>query len=94
MSVAFIVLRVLTTLASGNARWICSPSESVSLTNRVGGKPAEKSSGLAISTSTLPARFAAPASPTTSSEAAPDEALTTSSAPAAASEKLVNGMPW
>ena len=36
------------------------PSESVSLTKRVGGKPWEKSSGLLMSTSTLPARFSAP----------------------------------
>ena len=50
-----------TTLVSGNARWICSPRLSVSLTNSVGGKPAEKSSGFARSNNTFPARFALPA---------------------------------
>ena len=39
MSAAVMVLSDLTTRASGKARWICSPSESVSLTNRVGGSP-------------------------------------------------------
>ena len=53
ISSAVRVLSVLTTLACGKARWTCSPSESVSLTNRVGGKPCEKSSGLEMSRSDL-----------------------------------------
>ena len=85
MRSAVRVLRVFTTLAEGNSRCTCSPSESVSLTNRVGGKPFEPSSGFEMSTSGLPARFSAPARPRTSSVAAPEVALTTSSAPAAAS---------
>ena len=93
ISEAVSVLRVLTTLVSGKARWICSPSESVSLTNRVGGKPWEKSSGLEMSTSSLPARLSAPARPSTSRVAAPEEALTTSSAPAAASAKVASTTP-
>ncbi len=93
ISEAVMVFRVLTTFASGKARWICSPSESVSLTNMVGGKPWEKSRGLAMSTSTLPARLSAPARPSTSRAAAPEEALTTSSAPAAASANVARPTP-
>ena len=80
MTAAVIVFSDLTTRASGKARWICSARESVSLTNRVGGKPWEKSSGLETSSSTLPARWAAPACARASREAPPPVALTTSSA--------------
>ena len=36
---ALIVLRAFTTRVSGNARWICSPSESSLQTDSVGGIP-------------------------------------------------------
>jgi hypothetical protein len=88
-----MVFRVLTTRVSGKARWICSPSESVSLTNKVGGRPAEKSSGFAMSSSTLPARWSAPARPRTSRDTAPLVAFTISSAPAAASAKEATSTP-
>lgn len=61
MTKALTVLRVLTTLASGNVRWICSPSESVLETVNDGGIPREKSSGLPRSTMILPGRLSAPA---------------------------------
>jgi hypothetical protein len=59
---AFTVLRVLTTRAAGNSRWMHSPRLSVLTTDSDGGMPWEKSSGLATSTRTLPSRLAAPAS--------------------------------
>lgn len=55
--------------------------------------PAEKSSGLEMSRSTLPARASAPARPSTASEASPLVALTTTSAEAAASAKVASAMP-
>ena len=61
MTNALTVFRVLTTRASGKARWICSPRLSVLATDSVGGIPCEKSSGLATSMTTLPARRPAPA---------------------------------
>lgn len=86
MIAAFMVLRVLTTLAAGHARWICSARLSV-LTGLSGGGivPAEKSSGLATSIRILPARFSAPAAASTSRLVAPELALTTASARPAAS---------
>ena len=44
-----MVLRVLTTLMLGKARWICSPNESVLTMLSDGGMPCEKSSSLAMS---------------------------------------------
>jgi len=82
---ALIVLSVFTTRASGNARWMRSPRLSVLELRMAGGNPAEKSSALEISTSTLPARFAAPAASSASSEPMPYVALTTISPKAAAS---------
>ena len=52
----FIVFSALTTWVSGKAAWICSPRLSSLQTESVGGNPPEKSSGLATSTSTLPAQ--------------------------------------
>ena len=46
MRSALSVLRDFTTWAPGKARWICSASESVSLTNRVGGKPPAEVEGV------------------------------------------------
>jgi hypothetical protein len=40
INAAVTVLRGLATRACGKASWICSPSESVSATKRVGGMPA------------------------------------------------------
>ena len=60
MTNAFIVFSVFTTRASGNARWICSPRLSVFTTDRTGGMPCEKSSGLATSAITLPDRRSRP----------------------------------
>ncbi len=85
---ALTVLSVFTTRADGNARWICSPGESLFGTDSVAGKPREKSSGLEMSTSGLPARCASPASRSASNATAPAVALTTSSPWAAASAKV------
>jgi hypothetical protein len=60
----------------------------VSLTNRLGGKPREKSSGLAMSMSTLPARFPVPAAASAAIDTPPEVALTSSSAPEAAPAKV------
>ncbi len=75
----------LTTRRAGYVRWICSPRLSRFETVRVGGKPWENSSGLATSTSTLPARLAAPAAARASRDAAPAVAFTTISPKEAAS---------
>src|SRR6266568_3769650 len=90
MTSALMVLSVLTTRASGNARWICSPRLSVLQTPSVGGIPEVGSMGLAMSISTLPARLAAPAAARASRDAAPAVALTTISPKPAASAKS----PW
>ena len=74
-----------TTRASGNARWIRSPRLSSLHTDSVGGIPWLKSSALATSISTLPARFSAPAASSASSDAPPAVALTTTSPNSAAS---------
>ena len=55
-----MMLNALTTLASGNARWTRSPSESSPLIESFGGKPPEKSSGFIASITTLPAKLAGP----------------------------------
>jgi hypothetical protein len=81
----FIVFSAFTTLVSGNARWICSPSESVLETKSEGGGPWEKSSGLAMSIRTFPARLSLPADSSIAIEPSPLVAFTISSAPAAAS---------
>ena len=78
----------LTTRVSGNARWICSARLSSPPTEQRGGKPPEKSSGLATSTRTLPASASAPAARRASSEWTPEVQLTTRSAKAAASAKV------
>src|SRR4051795_3536682 len=93
MTAAVMVLSVFTTRASGKARWSCSARESSSLTNSVGGKPFEKSNGLAASMMILPERFSSPAWLRTSRDAPPFVALTTSSAPAAASAKVASRTP-
>ena len=75
------VLSVLTTRACGKARCTCSPSESVSLTKRVGGKPFEKSSGFEMSRSELAGQVVgAGQARAPASAPAPLVALTTSSA--------------
>jgi len=61
MTRQFIVFSAFTTRASGNSRWICSPSESVLHTVSDGGIPFEKSSGLDTWTRIFPRKFAAPA---------------------------------
>jgi hypothetical protein len=66
-----MVLSDLTTRASGKARWICSPRLSVLETANDGRPPPEKSSGFDTSTSSLPARFSAPAAPSASNECMP-----------------------
>ncbi len=53
MTFALTVFSALTTLASGNSRWICSPSESPGAVKSVGGIPFEKSSGFETSTTTF-----------------------------------------
>ncbi len=93
MTAVFMVLRVFTTRAAGNARWICSPRLSMLTGSRVGGMPREKSRGLATSISSLPARLSAPAAVSAARLAAPAEALTTTSAPCAASAKVLSRMP-
>src|SRR5436190_10887322 len=87
ITLAFTVFRDLTTRASGNARWICSPRLSVLQTVRIGGMPPEKSSGFETSSRTLPARFSASAEASTSRDAEPAVAFTTSSPNAAACPK-------
>src|SRR5690606_4635992 len=82
---AFTVFSVLTTRVSGNARWICSASESVLHTVRHGGMPCEKSSGYAMSIRNLRARFSRPACSSASSEPLPVVQLNTVSPNAAAS---------
>src|SRR5438876_908990 len=89
MTSQFMVLRVLTTLASGNALWICSARLSFVVTRSEGGRPCEKSRVFATSTSALPVRFSAPAARSTSSEASPEVQLKTSLPNAAAFGKLV-----
>src|SRR6266511_3709122 len=79
MTMLVIVFKVLTTLALGKARWICSPSESVLHTISDGGIPFEKSSGFEMSIRTLPAMFLSPATLSTLREAAPAVALTSTS---------------
>ncbi len=54
ISAAVMALSVLTSRTFGNARCRISPSESVSFTNKVSGKPRLKSMGLEISISVLP----------------------------------------
>ena len=88
MTAAVTVLSALTTRTSGSARWICSPSESSLQTVSVGGMPREKSSGLATSTSTLPASCSVPASSSAFSDADPAVALTSSSPKPAASANV------
>ena len=82
------VFSALTTRVRGKAAWICSPRLSSLQTARLGGNPAEKSSGTATSTSVLPARFSAPAASSAASEAIPAVQLKSSSDPAAASAKV------
>ncbi len=55
-----MVLSALTTRASGNRRWSCSPRLSVFVIARLGGMPREKSSGLATLSRTFPFRFSEP----------------------------------
>ena len=88
-----MVFSVFTTLASGKDRWICSPRLSVFTGFSDGGMPCEKSSGLAMSMMTLPARFPVPAAASAAREPAPLVALTISSAPAAASAKAATSTP-
>src|SRR5215213_7021529 len=92
-----MVCKVLTTFASGNLRWILSPSESVFETQSVGGMPREKSSGFDMSTRTLPLRLSSPAISSASKEAIPVVALTTISPWAAASPNVpsrTSGCSW
>ena len=56
-----MVCKVLTTFASGNLLWICSPKESVFDAESVGGMPFEKSSGLEMSVTILQFRLVSPA---------------------------------
>ncbi len=88
MTAALTVFSAFTTRACGKAAWIRSPRLSSLQTERVGGIPCEKSSGLATSISVLPARFSAPAAARASSEAPPAVQLKTSSPAAAASAKV------
>src|SRR3954447_11953048 len=88
---AFTVFSDLTTRASGNSRWICSATESVLQTVRLGGNPCEKSSGFETSTTTLPARLSAPAIRSAFSDTDPPVALKISSPCAAAASKLRAG---
>src|SRR5713226_9716465 len=90
MILQLIVLSVLTTFTFGNARRICSPSESVLHTDSVGGMPLLKSNGLAISRRTLPLRLAAPARFRASTDAAPFVQLNSVSPNRAASANV----PW
>src|SRR5918998_5588370 len=83
-----MVCKVLTTFASGNLRWICSPSESVFETESAGGMPLEKSSGFDMSTRTFPVRLSSPASSSASNETAPAVALRTISPWAVASPNV------
>ncbi len=85
ITVALIVFSAFTTWASGNARWIRSPRLSSLHTDSVGGMPWLKSSALATSIRTFPARFSAPAASSASSDAPPAVALTTTSPNPAAS---------
>lgn len=84
------VLSVLTTLAPGNSRWICSPRLSVLATVSIGGMPWLMSSGRATSMSTLPARFSAPTPCSALMLFAPLLAFITSSANAPASASCSN----
>src|SRR5687768_10563005 len=86
----FMVFSAFTTRAAGNSRWICSARLSSLATESRGGKPPEKSSGLATSSSVFPARLSAPAARSAATDAVPAVALTISSPWAAASAKL----PW
>src|SRR5215212_3878329 len=89
-----MVCKVLTTLASGNLRWILSPSESVFDTHSVGGMPREKSSGFDTSIRSLPFRLSSPAISSASKETTPEVALTTISPWAAASLNAPSRTPW
>jgi hypothetical protein len=89
----FIVLGAFITRACGKRRWICSPSESVLDTNSEGGVPWEKSSGLAMSTSTRPEMLCAPADSSMAIEPAPLVAFTISSAWAVASSGVASATP-
>ena len=62
-------------------------------TNSDGGIPAEKSSGLEMSISTLPVRFSSPAASSAAIDPSPLVALTTSSASAAASANPARPTP-
>jgi len=88
ISAAVMVLRVLTTRKFGNARCRISPSESVSFTNKVSGKPRLISIGLEMSIRVLPFRCSSPTVRSTSRLAAPLSALMTSSPWVAASRKV------
>ena len=70
-------------------------AEGVGVLDEQGGREALRRSraGWRCRRSTLPARLSAPARPSTSRVAAPEEALTTSSAPAAASAKVASATP-
>ena len=92
MRLALTVFSALTTRVAGKRRWICSANESVLDTSSEGGMPREKSSGLLTSISTLPARCSSPAASRAAIEPAPLVALTTSSAPAAASANPARSM--
>src|SRR5438309_2673356 len=90
---AFTVFSDFTTRASGNSRWICSPTESSLHTDSVGGMPLEKSSGLEASISTFPLRFSGPAMRSASTLTAPGVQLKTTSPNEAASPKLPSLAP-
>ncbi len=93
ITLQLMVLSVFTTFTSGNALCICSPSESVLHTVRVGGMPLEKSSGFEMSTRILPFRFFAPANFKASSEAAPGAIENYLAEFCGLSERTVRG-PW
>src|SRR5215210_3383390 len=93
MTSALTVFSALTTRTFGNARWICSARLSSLQTERVGGRPSEKSSGLATSMRTLPDRCSAPADSSAASEAVPAVQLRSASPVSAESAKEPSAAP-
>src|SRR5262249_35005660 len=93
MTLQFIVLRALTTLAPGKALCMRSASESVLQKARKGGGPPDESNGLATSMRTLPSRLLSPAILRASIETTPDVQLKMTSPNAAASAKVPSEAP-
>lgn len=82
------MLSAFTTRASGNSRWIRSPTLSVFTGSSVTSPSAEKTSGLETSTSSFPASRSAPAARSASSATVPPVAFSTTSPKPAASAKV------